>query len=92
MPLSPYQRDVCRLLARNRIASGESYVAGGAALNELLRSQRLSRDIDLFHDSEEELAFSWSADRTALVEAGYEVRTTRERPTFVEAVVRRSGE
>lgn len=92
MPLSPYQRDVCRLLARNRIASGESYVAGGAALNELLRSQRLSRDLDLFHDSEKALAFSWSADRTALVEAGYEVRTTRERPTFVEAVVRRSGE
>ena len=41
----------CRLLAANRIRSGESYVAGGAALNELLSSPRRSRDIDLFHDT-----------------------------------------
>ena len=31
------QCTVCRLLAQNRIASGESYVAGDAALNELRR-------------------------------------------------------
>ncbi len=34
MALSRFQRDVCRLLAAQRIRSGESYVAGGAALNE----------------------------------------------------------
>ena len=31
MALTTFQRDVCRLLAGRRIASGESYVAGGAA-------------------------------------------------------------
>ena len=55
MALTEYQRSVCRLLAGNRIRSGESYVAGGAALNELLRAPRLSRDIDLFHDTEQAL-------------------------------------
>lgn len=89
MALSPYQRDICRLLASNRIASGESYVAGGTALNELLRAPRLSRDIDLFHDTEEALATSWKADRGSLEHAGYEVTVVRERPTFIEAVVRR---
>lgn len=92
MALSPYQRDVCRLLAFNRIASGESYVAGGTALNELLCSPRLSRDIDLFHDTQEALAVSWKADRGSLEYAGYEVAVVRERPTFVEALVRRGAD
>ena len=34
MALTTLQREVCRLLADRRKASGESYVAGGAALNE----------------------------------------------------------
>jgi hypothetical protein len=69
--------------------SGESYVAGGAALNELLRAPRLSRDIDLFHDTEEALAESWRADRASLETGGYTVRVFRERPGFVEAEVLR---
>jgi hypothetical protein len=43
MALSLFQRDVCRLLARTRVANGESYLAGGATLNELLAAPRLSR-------------------------------------------------
>jgi hypothetical protein len=53
MALAPFQKSVCRLLARNRIASGESYVARGSALNEIIAAPRISRDIDLFHDTEE---------------------------------------
>jgi hypothetical protein len=52
MALTDIQRRVCRLIARNRVASGESYVAGGVALNELLSGARVSRDVDLFHDTE----------------------------------------
>ncbi len=92
MALTPLQRDVCRLLADNRKASGESYVAGGAALNELLSAPRLSRDLDLFHDTEEALAATWEADRRLLAAAGHAVRVVRERPTFVEAEVERGGE
>lgn len=66
MVLTPFQRDVCRLLARNRIASGESYVAFGVALNGLLSAPRVSQDIDLFHDTDDALAASWRADRLAL--------------------------
>jgi hypothetical protein len=83
--LTPFQRDVCRLLADNRIRSGESYVAGAAALNELLHAPRRSRDIDLFHDTEEALAASWKADRSSLDQGGYALSVLRERPTFVEA-------
>ena len=51
MALTPFQLSVCRLIARTRIAVGESYVAGGAALNALTRAPRVSRDVDLFHDT-----------------------------------------
>jgi hypothetical protein len=91
MALTAFQRDLCRLLAENRIRSGESYVAGGAALNELLRAPRQSRDIDLFHDTEEALAASWRADREVLARGGYALKVVRERPTFVEAEVRLGG-
>jgi hypothetical protein len=66
MALTEFQRAVCRLIAENRIAHGESYVAGGAALNTVIESPRTSRDIDLFHDTEEALLASWDADRALL--------------------------
>jgi hypothetical protein len=91
MALTELQRAVCRLLAENRIASGESYVAGGAALNELLASPRVSRDIDVFHDTQEALAASWDADRRLLEAKGYGVTVARERPGLVEAEVVASG-
>jgi hypothetical protein len=92
MALTAFQRSVCRLLAGNRLRSGESYVAGGAALNELLRAPRRSRDIDLFHDTAEALAASWSADRESLDREGYQIAVIRERPTFVEAEIRRGDD
>lgn len=47
MALTPFQRAICRLIAEHRIASGESYVAGGVAL-KLTGASRISRDLDLF--------------------------------------------
>jgi hypothetical protein len=92
MALTQLQADVCRLIARHRIASGESYVAGGAALNEIIAASRLSNDVDLFHDSEEALHATWSADRRLLEEAGFDVRVLRERPSFIEADAVREGQ
>lgn len=92
MALSALQRAICRLLADQRIASGESYVAGGSALNELMRAPRRSNDIDLFHDADEALATSWANDRASLEEAGFDVEPIRQRPFFVEASVQRDGE
>ncbi len=91
MALTAFQRDVCRLLAARRRAGGESYVAGGLALNELLRQPRRSRDMDLFHDTAEALAATWLADRAALEAAGYGLRVLRETTGLVEALVERAG-
>lgn len=88
MALTEVQRRVCRLVAASRVASGESDVAGGVALNELLDGARVSHDVDLFHDTEEALDRSWRADRATLLGNGFSVEVIRERPSFVEAEVR----
>lgn len=90
MALTPLQRDVCRLLADGRRRSGESYVAGGVALGLAVQSHRLSRDIDVFHDTTAAVARSWDRDRIALESAGYEVAALRERPGYIEATVARA--
>lgn len=87
MALTGYQRRLCRLLADSRRASGASYVAGGVALTEALAAQRVSRDLDIFHDTAEAVASSWDADRALLLSAGYTIDVRRERPGFIEAAV-----
>lgn len=84
MALTEFQRAACRLVAENRIASGESYVAGDAgqreepraeaALNELIPGTRISRDIDVFHDTDEAVAESWDRDRRVFENSGFQVR------------------
>lgn len=92
MAITDFQRELCRLVANSRIERGESYVAGGVALNTLIGAPRLSNDIDIFHDTREALAATWDADRALFAKHGYDVEVARERPTFVEAVVRRGGD
>ncbi|MBY0493118.1 MAG: carbohydrate kinase family protein [Cyanobacteria bacterium] len=89
MALTIFQRDVCRLLAGRRRTGGESYVAGGMALNVALAAHRISRDLDLFHDTTDAVARSWDADRHLLEDTGYVVVPLRERPGFVQATVSR---
>lgn len=64
MAVTPFQRTLCRLLAADRRARGESYVAGGVALGAALDTRRLSRDLDVFHDTTEAVSASWDHDRT----------------------------
>lgn len=87
MALTALQRHVCRVLAEQRKQRGESYVAGGGALNELLAGARRSRDVDLFHDTEAALVATWAHDRAALDDVGLRVELLRELPAFVEALV-----
>ncbi len=89
MPLTEFQRRVSRLLGDRRIAAGTSYVAGGAALNEIIHAPRVSRDLDIFHDTEQAVASGWDADRHALEDQGFSVKVLRERPSYVEAEVSR---
>ncbi len=87
MAITEFQRSVCRLIARHRIESGVSYVAGAAALNTVIDAVRISRDIDVFHDTSKAVEASWERDRRLLEESGYAVRTVREREGFFEAEV-----
>ena len=87
-----FQRTVCRIIAANRIASGESYVAGGTALNEALKASRLSQDIDIFHDELQSLATSYTMDIAALEAAGYECDLIVNRLSFIECRVRNGSD
>ena len=92
MALTEFQRAICRLIARQRLESGESYVAGAVALNTLTGATRISRDIDLFHDTTEAVAASWRADRELLESHGYQIHPQRERDGFVDAEVSSNGQ
>jgi len=92
MALTAFQRDICRALAERRRAGGDSYVAGGIALNLALNAQRLSRDLDLFHDTTSAVSTAWDADRVLLEGQGYLVNSERERPGFVQATVSRGDD
>ena len=92
MALSEHQVAVLRILADRRKTGGESYVAGGVALNQALGAPRVSRDIDLFHDTDEALAVSWAKDREVLQAGGFSVDPVRESAAFVEALAGRNGE
>jgi hypothetical protein len=85
MAATPYQCGILKRLAAQRKQRGESYVGGGVALNQLLSAPRQSRDIDLFHDSQEAVAATWTADRALLAASGYYVEPLREASSFIEA-------
>lgn len=92
MALTPLQVEILQLLARRRKLAGESYVAGGVALNQAVGAPRLSRDIDLFHDTDQALMESWMADRQVLRDAGYSVETIHEARAFVEASIAKNND
>lgn len=92
MALTRFQSDTLKMLAQNRRATPGSYVAGGLALNHTLGTPRLSRDIDIFHDTVDALFESWRLDRATLEAAGYAVRPVRELRTLIEAEVSKDGE
>jgi hypothetical protein len=67
MALTQLQSDILRRLAKNR--SETSYLAGGLMLNK--NWQRRSDDIDIFHDTDEEVTGAAEADLVILDAAGY---------------------
>jgi hypothetical protein len=67
MALTQLQSDILRRLAKNR--SETSYLAGGLILNR--NWPRRSDDIDIFHDSDEEVTGAAKADIAVLEATGY---------------------
>ncbi len=88
MALTDLQSAIMRCLAANR--SETSYVAGGLALNE--DWPRKSDDIDIFHDTDEEIGEAARIDLETLREAGFKVRVEIEIYGVVEAVVSKDRE
>lgn len=91
MALTAQQEEILRLLASNRVENAESYVAGGLAFNYRLGTPRLSRDIDIFHDSKEAMFRSWEMDKGVLEANGFSVKPMRVLEYFIEAEVSRNG-
>lgn len=87
MALTDLQRGIVRSLAANR--SDTSYVAGGVALNK--DWPRLSDDVDIFHDTDEEIGAAADADIETLREAGYIVSIDVNVYGVVEATVTKDG-
>ena len=92
MAVTRFQSEVLKLIARSRIRNGETYVAGGLALNHQLRRPRVSEDIDVFNNSYDALVAAADADRNVLADAGYDVVLKRERNYIVEVTVSKDGE
>ena len=91
MALTAQQAEILRLLASHRLANPQSYVAGGLALNYKLDTPRLSRDIDIFHDTKEAMIRSWEMDRAVLEGNGFAVNPIRVLEYFIEAEVTKDG-
>ena len=90
MPLTPFQREVARLLAANR--NPESHVAGGAVINRGPTGLRISDDLDIFHDAAKSVAASAEADERALRTAGCDITWTLREPAIIQAEVTRGGD
>ena len=92
MATTRFQAEILKRIARSRIDGGQTYVAGGLALNHVLAAPRLSHDIDVFNDSAEAVAVAFQKDSATLREAGYSVATRREKTFFIEATVSAGSE
>lgn len=90
MPISSFQEEVLLLLKAQR--NPDSYVAGGVAVHRSPTSIRRSNDIDFFHGTDEAVAQSATSDLALLESHGYAVETVINQPSFVRALVSRSGE
>lgn len=88
MALTDLQKHVMRCLAANR--SETSYIAGGVMLNR--DWPRRSDDIDVFHDTDEEIVGAAQRDIAALREARFTVIVEVEIYGCVEARVSLNGD
>ena len=88
MALTDLQRAVMVSIAKNR--SQTSYIAGGTVLNKLWA--RMSDDIDIFHDTDEEIGGSADRDINTLNADGFKVRVVVDVYGCVEAEVSSGAE
>lgn len=89
MPLTDFQRTLLATVAHDE--TGESYLAGGAAIHFAPNSTRYSNDLDFFHDSVERVASAFARDRARLEKAGYRVEVEISQPGFIRVAAALGG-
>jgi hypothetical protein len=87
MPLGDFEREILRFLAAGR--SPESYVAGATVLHQHAASPRSSKDVDIFHETDEAVEQCADADLARLRQGPYTVAVNKAQLGFVRAVVSR---
>lgn len=90
MPLGVFEREILHLLASNR--NPDSFVAGATVLHQIQTSPRISKDIDLFHDTAESIADAVSKDTATLAAHGYSLEIPYPQPTFQRGFVRKGNQ
>lgn len=96
MPLTPLQKDVLKVLARNR--NEESHFAGGIILNAPDDSPRFSHDFDIFQEVAPEVTRASEMDVASLRNGGFAVETPspygewQKEAGFRKAIVTRGRE
>jgi hypothetical protein len=90
MPIGAFEREILRLLARNR--NPDSFVAGATVLLLDPATARESQDVDIFHDTAESLRVSYEAGIAVLRETGYDFELVTTQPTFRRGLIRRGGQ
>ncbi len=83
MALTPLQRQIMASIAKNR--SETSYMAGGVVLN--MDWSRMSDDMDIFHDTDEEIVASADLDIATLRQDGFRVDVEIRQYGIVESKV-----
>lgn len=89
MPLTAFQEEVVRLLAKHR--SLDSYLAGGAAMHITPASKRYSNDLDYFQDSQVRVVSAFTQDRALLESEGFVLEIGMQQPGFIRALVRKGS-
>lgn len=87
MSLVNLQKRICTLIAAAQKATPGGYFAGGAALQNSLHGNRISEDIDRFHDSNAEVESAFLRDNDAMIASGLSVRVLRKDPSFIQATI-----
>ncbi|MCB0309559.1 MAG: hypothetical protein KDD48_09320 [Bdellovibrionales bacterium] len=90
MPLTDFQAEIARLLAKNR--SPESHLAGGSALHFKPHSLRYSQDLDYFHDKVELVAEAFSKDEKVLRENHYDVQLEMNQSGYIRTKVSKASQ
>ena len=72
MAVTACQSEGLKRIARSRLDGGETYIAGGLALNHQLKRPRISSGIDVFNRSYSALERAADYDCAVLKEAGYD--------------------